>query len=255
MSFEKLHYATRLVSGSTRYHEIVGEWHLKRQQLAVQLEAFPFLIEAYKFTEGTPYEKDSRIKLSDPFPRLHLANACESTVNALYSLAEVASHFANRVSTGRLPSSFNSLKKKVEIEQVDEALIAALGDLQWYRKVRKLRTEWVHYSTIFICEDQNGEPMISVRSYRRPSDKSEILEQTQYLVTEVVDWVRKAIITVDAYGSYLLSKYVMHRFNPDEIITVTKYDENGYPLLLEDFRFKVEKITIKEYMCRGGITI
>ncbi len=110
MSFEKLRYATRLVSGNTHYHEIVKEWDSKRQHLAVELSDFPSLIQAYKAAPKEPYEKNKKITLVNPIPRLRLANACEATVNALYSMAEISSHFANRASGGKLPSGFNALR-------------------------------------------------------------------------------------------------------------------------------------------------
>ena len=254
MCFEQLSYVTKLVSQTTRHHKIVGEWDLKRQQLYMQLYDFPGLIEAYKNALKVPY-KNTNIKLVEKVPRLRLANACEATVGNLYAMAEVASQFANRISSGRLPASFNALQKKVDSARVEQTLVDQLGDLQWYRKVREMRTEWVHYSTIFICENDSNEPMVSVRAYRRPSDKLEIPSQTQYLITEVSEWIQKAIATLDAYACYLLNQYVLPSLDKDQVVTIPKYDEKGFPIVLEGGGFDVEQITIEEYLRRGRIGV
>jgi len=44
-------------------------------------------------------------------------------------------------------------------------VLAALGELQWYERVREIRTEWAHFSSIFLGEGSDGEPVIVLRAY------------------------------------------------------------------------------------------
>jgi len=186
---------------------------------------------------------------------MRLANACEATANGLYSMAEVAANFANKVSGGSLPTSFNALRKKCAGTSGSEVALA-LGDLQWYRKVRELRTEWAHYSSIFMAEDEAGGTILCVRAYRRPSDKVEFkAEKFSCTIDDFIGWVRNALATLDRFAGFLLKRYVVTTFALDATFTSAVLDKNGFPIIKEDHRFTVETISIREYLKRGGIVV
>lgn len=252
-AFNQLFHATRIVSSTTKHFLQVDEWKAKRETLAIQLADLPVLVEAHKNRRIETYPQDARINLVDVVPTVRLANACEATANGLYSLAEVAANFANRASKGVIPSSFNTLRKKCEDDATLD-LALALGDLQWFRKVRELRTEWVHHSSVFIAGGHGEEPILCVRSYRRPSDRTEFQSPNfTCSVGDLVGWVRSALSTLEAFAGYLLMKYVVPVYPSNDDFDIAVTDKNGLPIFKEDYRLTTERITWKEYLKRGGI--
>jgi len=170
--FNKLMYATRVMDSETLYYQQAAEWEAKRDTLIVQLTDIPALIKECQVRRRAPCPSNPQITLVDRIPEIRLANACEATAHCLYSIAEIASNFANKASRGELPSSFNQLRKRCEAVP-SLAVALALGDLQWYRKVRELRTEWTHFSSVYIIDNPEGPTSLCVRSYRRPNDRIE----------------------------------------------------------------------------------
>ncbi len=254
MNFERLKIATSVVNKDTQYFALVGEWSDKRESLRVQLADLPNLITAYKERSTEPYAVNPKITLTDKIPDIRLKNACEATTNSLYGMSEIAAQFGNRVSNSQLPSSFNELRKRAREQNVDPVLVQALGDLQWYERVREARTEWAHYSTAFVGNDNDGEPIVVIQPYRRTSDKQHFANRVSFRITEVSEWIQNAIVTIDAFGEYLLQHHVLAKFDPDADVTTPKLDENGFPVILANNRFAVEKMTIREYFGRYGIS-
>lgn len=252
-AFRKLSYATKLISAETRYFEQVSEWEAKRQTLLVQLADIPTLVREHLERSSQPYELDPKISIVDQVPTIRLANACEATANCLYSVAEISANFANKATKGLVPSSFNALRKKCENGSLAE-ISSALGDLQWFRKIRELRTEWTHYSSIFIASGDSKEVLLCVRSYRRSSDKIEFTAPNfSCTIDEFLGWVRSALSTLDRFAEYLFNHHVLPSFSLDTTFTSAVHDKNGFPIIKEDLRFEVETITVAEYLRRGGI--
>jgi len=255
LDFKKLTYVAKVISPETRYFTQALEWEAKRDTLVIQLTDIPALVMAYQARRRVPYTNNPRITLVDTTPGVRLANACEATANCLYSIAEVASNFANKASRGVLPAGFNDLRKKCEKSPSLEVAVA-LGDLQWYRKVRELRTEWAHYSSIFIGEDANGRTELGVRAYRRPSDKVEFRGPVFLCPVEVfVGWVKSAVATLDSFAGYLLNTFVIPSMPLDQTFLTPVYDEDGFPISREDHTLVVETISVREYLKRGGIAV
>lgn len=252
-AFRQLAYATRIVGAETLYFEQVAEWEAKRTTLMVQLADMPNLIAAHVARRTQPYTANSQITLVDSAPSVRLANACEAAANCLYSVAEIASNFANKASNGAVPSSFNALRKRCEKDCTSE-IATNLGDLQWYRKVRELRTEWAHFSSVFIGGGSSGEVVLCVRTYRRASDKREFTTPNfSCTVDQFSDWVRAALSTLDLFAGYVLKKWVLPSFELDQTFVTPILDRNGWPIIKPDHQFEVETISIQEYLRRGGI--
>jgi len=255
IDFKKLIYATKVIDSETLYYLQAAEWAAKRDTLMVQLADIPALRMASRARRRNPYPTNPRITLVDSIPTIRLANACEATANCLYSIAEIASNFANKASRGSLPSSFNDLRKKCEAHP-SLPVAVSLGDLQWYRKVRELRTEWAHYSSIYIIDDPDNPTRLCVRAYRRPSDRIEFQTPSfSCTVDEFVSWVESALITLDSFAGYLLKTFIVPSFSLDRTFLAAVYDENGFPISREDHTLVVEKISIREYLKRGGIAV
>jgi hypothetical protein len=253
-AFRQLAYATKLVGADTMYFNQVSEWKAKRSTLLVQLADFSVLVQAHIGRQTQPYATNTRITLVDSAPSVRLANACEAAANGLYSVAEIAANFANKASRGAVPASFNALRKKCEQEPSSE-LARTLGDLQWYRKVRELRTEWAHYSSVFIAGGIGDAPVLCVRAYRRSSDQKEITSPNfSCTVDEFSNWIRAALATLDTFAGYVLHTWVLPTFRCEQTFVTPLLDSNGFPRIKADHRFEVETITIGEYLRRGGIS-
>lgn len=253
MSFDKMYAACNLVTAKTRHHERFHDWVAKRDAIAVLLRDLPMLVERHKNVEHKPYSGNSNITTCDPAPAIRLATACESISNVLYGLSEVAANFGNKASNGVLPSSFNTLRKNAQAGKLDPALLTALGDLQWYEKVRELRTEWAHYSSVFIGEDKTGEPVLVVRCYRRESDRKQFKNKIECTVQDIITWTTHAVLTIDGFAGYMLNKYVLPAFDLDGEVITPRYDSNGYPVMTTDHRFEVETITVRELLQRHRV--
>jgi len=246
-------YVTQIYHNRYPLFELVSEWEDKRQQLIVYITDIPSLSVQYKASDKHPYEKDPRIMIVDQVPRIRLSSACEAAANCLYSIAELSAQFGSKLTKGSFPASFNSLRKKIEKGDLQE-LAVRIGDLQWYRKIREIRTEWVHHSAIFIGEKEN-EPIMVIRSHRRISDQEEFKSEIQVSLPELINWIKAALSTVDAFGDFLLETYIVPSFRLDDELSFPEFDEGGFPIFLEDKRLKLEKITIREYLKRVGIEV
>lgn len=254
MSFSHLSWATRIFHRSYPDFLLVSEWAEKRKHLDVYILDLPKLVQKFKVRDSHPYEVNPQIVMVDEFPRIRLASTCEAAANSLYSMAELSAQFGNRLTHGVFPSSFNGLRKKLERGDYGNELLLQMGDLQWYRKIHEIRTEWVHHSAIFIGQ-RDGEPIMVIRAHRRASDKEEFSSEIQVTVPELIDWINGAIRTIDALGDYLLVNYILPLFPLNDEIRVLKYDPNGLPLMLSETKFDMEQITIREYLRRGGIEL
>ncbi len=256
MSFDQLKHVSRICHGEGSHFLFVEEWDIKRQYLAVYNQDIPKLVDKYKSSKEEPYELDPKITLVDQAPRLRLSSSCEAAANFLYSMAEIAAQFGNKVSKGDLPSSFNKLRKNYEDGAFRElGLVEWVDDFQWYKKVRELRTEWAHFSTIFIGRDDRGEPILVVRSHRRHSDREEFKGKIEINIGDLVGWINKAIHTIDSFGNFLLVKYIVPSLDLNREFISPVYDKNGFPIIKLDNRFEVETITVEEHLRRCGITI
>ena len=256
MSFEQLLHVSRICHGMGYYYQYIEEWSIKRQYLALYNNDIPKLVKEYKSAKKETYQLNKDITLIDPIPNLRLSSCCEAVSNCLYSMAAIAAHFGNKISTNNiLPKSFNKLIKKYEKGELkDLGLEKCFSDLQWYQKVRELRTEWTHYSTIFIGKDNNNEPLLVVRSFRKASDKKEFVGKINIYISDLVGWINKAISTIDNYGNFLLEKYILPSLELNKKLIYPVYDKNGLLMMKPDKTFEVTEITVEEYLSKCGIT-
>jgi hypothetical protein len=195
------------------------------------------------------------ITLIDPIPGIRLSSACEAAVNCLYGMAEIAAQFANKVSAGMLPASFNAIRKKVECGGFSETgLTQWVNDFEWYRKVREIRTEWAHHSTISIVEIDRA-PLVVVRCLRRPTDRQEFRQEIHIRIPELTDWITRAISAVDGLGNYLLVEHIIPKLDPSANLVLPKRDAEGWPIIRADHRFEVEELSVRDYLGQVGIVM
>ena len=253
MSFEQLVHVSEIGHDKFPFHLLVNEWREKRQHLAVWLNEIPRLIADYKASRKTPYDQNPRITLVDPVPGIRLSSACEAAANCLYAMAEISAQFGNKASKGALPSSFNALRKKAEKGEYSNDFLAGwTQDLSWYKKIREIRTEWAHFSTIFIGQ-ANDEPIICVRCFRNHSDRTEFPKHFQIPIPEFLDWLNRAIATIDNFGNYVLANYVVPAFDLNEKLISPKRDRNGWPIINAAGGFEIEEITVEQHLAKVGI--
>lgn len=253
MSFDQLKYVANICHSKGIHYQYIDEWDTKRQYLSIYLIDIPKLVNDYKLSKQRQYELDPNITLVDQAPSLRLASVCEAASNCLYSMAEISSQFANRISEGKLPSSFNKLRKKFEKgEYKDLAIIDWNIDFQWYKKVRELRTEWSHYSTIYVGQDNERNPILAVKAHRRFSEREEFSGMIQIKISDLITWINNAILTVDNFGSFLLANYVLPSLDLNSELSIPIYDKNGFPKFTDHnpTRIQLEKVSVKEYLAR-----
>lgn len=252
--FDLLRVATKLRSVVTLFYTLVDDWTAKREIVYIMCEDLPRLICAYENSSSQPYENDSRISIPDRIPEVRLKAAVEATVNALYGLADVAANFGSKASQS-LPSSFNALSKKIQTGDIDTGISTALGDVSWYQKVREIRTEWTHHSTVFVGKDEQRKTIFVVRDYRRPTDKKHFTETVHITGDELIAWTKQAIVGIDAYAEYLAIKYVLPKYPPERVVSSSVCDSGGFPKIGEDGRFETKEITIKQFFAERGIDL
>ena len=250
MSFGKLVMVSRIPPYDTGYLEFVAEWEAKRKALAVILEDLPVLVAAYKERQLGPHPNSPEITLYNAVPVIRLANACESVSNLVYSMAEVAARFANKLSQS-FPAHFNALRRKVRSGQLPTDVATALGDLQWYEKVREIRTEWAHYSSPFVGE-KGGEPSIVLRSVRSVGNRQQFTGHVSFSVDDLSRWSSAALQTIDRFADYLLRKHVLPKFDLSAKIVQMVYDSTGFPII-RDGKPQTETMTVAEFMRRHRI--
>ena len=250
MSFDRLRMLCEISDYQKGFLEFVHEWDAKRKSLRINLNDLPTLVEAFKSRKQVPYAANPEITLVDQVPTVRLANACESVTHLVYSMSEIAARFANKVDQ-KFPASFNALRKKARQGKFDEKLVKALGDLQWYEKVREIRTEWAHYSSPFIGID-GKEPSIVLRSFRSKDDRVQFATRVDFNVPQLCQWSESAFRTIDGLADYLFRNHLLHSFDYQRVIGQPVRDANGFPIV-KDGRFQTETMTVAEYMFRYGI--
>lgn len=203
-------------------------WTDKRDQVSLHLQDLPVLERLYRERRVTLLKDKPNARFEDPIPALRLANACEASASALYSLAEVAARFAataTRRTAQPLPGNFNTLlKRRVECAEADNELRTALGDVTWYRRVRELRTEWTHHSSVFIGGGEQGEPVFVVKGFRDAEDRKVLGERTVCTVAELCTWIREAVRTTDRFAGYLVTKFIAPKLRGIRDVTFMDLD-------------------------------
>lgn len=250
MSFERLRMLCEISDHSKGYLEFVHEWGAKRHALRVSIDDLPRLVAEYKNRKEGPYPGNAEITLVDQVPAVRLANSCESVGHLVYSMSEVAARLANKVSQ-QFPQGFNALRKKARDGKFDATITAALGDLQWYERVREIRTEWAHFSSPFIGRD-GTEPSIVLRSFRSKGDRVHFTGHVSFRVDELKQWAESAFNTIDGLADYLFRHHLLHSFDYQKVIGQPVRDANGFPLV-KNGRLQTETMTIADFMFKYGI--
>jgi hypothetical protein len=253
-TFPQLLAVSRCFQGDWWYFALIEEWAAKREKLDVQLVDIPTLMTAYVGRLKAPDPIEPRIMTSDRSSEIRLSNACESLANLVYSMAEVAAQFGNLATRGGtgLPSSFNAVMKRVLAREVPTELTLALGDMQWYGRVREIRTEWAHFSTPFVGEGE-GIPILVIRSHRRRSDKVFLTPDARVLVGDLLDWSRSALQTLDGFAGWLLDHVVVPMLPSDRTVIVFVRTASGFPQLTPQGGLVTRRLSVREMLSEIGV--
>jgi hypothetical protein len=256
VNFQQFVAIAQIIPAGADYFLLVNEWSAKRDMLAVLIADIPSLLAAHMETRCTEYAGNASIQIIDAAPRIRLGFACESAAGALYGISEIAAQCANAASKRVIPASFNRLRKKLESEPAWlPELNAALGNLTWYKRVRELRTEWAHYSTIFIGGPPGAAPVLIARAQRRHSERVEYAEEVSMSLSEFIDGVSRAIDCLDRFAGYLLHNYMVPMYDLDAELDVPELDPNGWPRQHPDHRFIMRRATIRQLLAERGLSL
>lgn len=147
--FELLRKATKLVDHKTLYYQLVDDWADKREIVQVMCDDLPMLKIQCLTARTEVFDPDPGYTLLvDPRPRVRLKASVEATTNALYGLADVAANFGSKV-TNISPDGFNKLIAWAA-KYGDNQIKLVMAESAWYERLRELRTEWAHHSTVFV---------------------------------------------------------------------------------------------------------
>ena len=243
-SFGRLHYAARI----GRDFDLVVELGEKRDHITVYFADIPHLVAAFKRRRQEPREDQPNIVLEDRIPGIRLAAACEGLANSLYAACDIAATFANRAHDA-IPSRFNSFCIKVKAGELGADLVGGADNLEWYKRIREIRTEWTHHSTIFIGRD-GAEPVLVVKPLRRRGDRVLLPEKTILSVQELLDWSRRAVQTVDRFALEVYRRYSLPKLDLDAEVSCPVWDERGHPVL-DGNRLVMKTVTTREYLRAG----
>ena len=254
ITFDQLTYASRCCHDICPYLALIFEWAAKREHVALYLHDLPSLLKAYSERATQIHPTNPNAVLIDPYPGVRLATACEGLAHCVYAMAEIAASVGNKASNGAIPSSFNQLCSKVRSGKLDNELTKQLPDLDWYARVRELRTEWCHHSSIFIGRD-GGDPILCVNCYRRPGDQVIFKGRLQIRPTELMNWSERATLAIDGFGSAIFYQFILPKMPLDAMIFCPSIDHLGFPKMTSDGRLIGERIPLRQYLSRGGIDV
>jgi hypothetical protein len=248
------------VGASLLHTNQVFAWRAKSEYLAIVLEDLPALEKAV--TDEDARSRPAEVKPGLPWfpdrkPEIRLAMAIEAGAHSLYALADIAAQVANKATRTKnggfqIPAHFNDICKAVKKGSAPADLVEALGDLSWYGRVRELRTEWAHYSAIFIgaLDDRR----FRVYAERRPEEQVHFrTEPVLVAFDQFVGWLHGAVRTTSHLAGHLLERFVLPSLNLDEARTTLQRGPNGFPLFETDGRGKLRTVTVRDLLSEVGI--
>ncbi len=240
----------------------VFAWRAKIDYLAVVLQDLPALGTAVTDEEarsrpaeakpGVPWFPDRR-------PEIRLAMAIEAGANSLYALAEIAAQVANKATRTRnggfqIPASFNGICKAIKKDHAPAELVEALGDLSWYGRVHELRTEWAHYSAVFIGLYERNFTVYAERGREDrvhfPADGG---QPVQVDIDQFVSWLQGAVRTTSNLAGHILERFVLPSLDLDEPRITLQRGPDGIPLFETNGCGKMRTVTVRELLSEVSI--
>lgn len=251
-----LHKIAILISPPELNLEQVLAWSEKTTYLRIALSDLPGqLAEAQTASEGLGEQhSESDVRLFNALPTLRLAMTLELTAHIVYSLTEVAANVARKVtarSRNGLPGSFNDIRKAVDAGSTSPALVEALGDLSWYKKVREMRTEWAHYSAPFVAAGR-PQPEFRVYAQRPTSERKHLQEPALFTFDEYVGAVRGAVSATEGLAHFIIVEHILPKLDRNATRTYLTRTPDGFPII-RGGKMALEDKTIGDLLLLCGI--
>ena len=193
--------------------EAIGHEHLEAVRAAVPVEGHPSI---------TQFDTRHQHRLSI---------VLQGLLASIYSAADIAAFLTNYVlqtaghAEGPPPSSFNSLKKKLR-EGRHPDLGNALGDLEWHDRFHAMRTEWTHYSGIFVAGSVKSGISFCGGGFRRKSDQTVVEGRFSLSLEDLRMIVRGCVETLSGLAEWLLP-IAVGIYDLEHVITVPEYDSSS----------------------------
>ncbi len=192
----------------------------------------------------------------DLLASLRVSVLLQGVLACVYSALEIAAGAASFV-TGRVggkqgatPSSFNKLKTRLR-EGAFPELAAAIGDLGWHDRFHAFRTEWTHFSSVFIAGTNDASVRFCGGAFRRESDKKVVEDRFAITLEEVRALVCAAFESLDRLASWMIP-IALRVYDLEHRVLVPEHDEKGWPRQRPDFTFVVREITVRELFTEMG---
>ena len=211
-------------------------------------------LAAFLSRKQEPYSANPEITLFDQIPGMRLQIVVESIPQTIYSMFDVAARMLNLLDQ-RYKSSFRPIADQLRDKNVDyEALSARIDSVECYYRAREMRTEWTHHSASFVgLEEGTREPVVVLFAGRRPSERVQYKESTNFKLTDIKIIANQSLHLMDGLAAHVVYDLVLPRLDRSENFAQPKRDANGWPMI-KDARFEVEETTVGNVLKELGIS-
>lgn len=199
----------------------------------------------------------------DARPSMRLAFAVEGIANSLYGMSDIAAKVASACSakvgySKTLPDNFNRfVKKHAKGEYDDLEYLSTIPTLEWYRKIREVRTELTHHSTVFIGGGiKSGSPSIVINCLRHSRDREEYKKKVVFTVAEFKALAVRANATLEVFADFIAYQFVIPCMDMTQEVTHFKVDEYGFPLVEDGKLVTYEnKLPMRAHIVKCGYKV
>lgn len=237
MGVDNLFELTRSLHGGDPHFSWLTHWQDKKRNAFLAVSDLDDLIEQYNQSNKNAVPVGDNGYRFDAKPRMRIAFTVEGIANSLYGMSEIAVKIASQCSRKsgyiNLPTSFHKfIKKTGNGEYRDLQYISLIPTFEWYNKLRELRTELAHHSSVFIGgRIDSSSPTIVIECQRNIGDKKEYKEKVVFTIPEFKALAIRAVATLDAFADFIAYQFVIPYLNMDQSVVHFKIDEYGIPLI------------------------
>lgn len=261
MGAKQLEMLTRYGHGENPHFTWLTFWTDKLQYLQVSLGDLQELASAYTQAKKDAIDVGEGKFVFNAVPQIRLANSIESLTNCFYGMTEIAAKFASACASKAgyaktFPRGFNRFANNLRNgEYQDLKHIDMLSEVAWYARIREIRTEVAHHSTIFIGED-NGEVAVVINCLRNSKDKIEYADKIVISVSEFRDICARALSFLEVFADFLAYEFVIPGIELDQKINVIKRDQYGMPAIKDGLLVaENEQSTMRDYVESCGYCV
>lgn len=180
---------------------------------------------------------------------IRLISGIEATLNCFYSITELYANLANRLTKNKkkcFPKNFHDFVKNINIDMYENIKKEEFKELEYYEKIREIRTETTHYSTIkvFCGTDNKIELFID---NRRPNNQQGKYKNGKFMkIAEFADILERGKEIINKLCNFLIDEYILKEYEKSFDI------ESNFEIAIAG---EIRKIKLKDYLKTNGINV